>query len=375
MRVVNCCFLIVLFIAFFVFGLWLMGNLAEKGLVEVFGYDYATFMSQMRDVRWITYTGFRHPGLGLVLSPFVLIASLLSKFGDSICDYFILAVMSGEGVLNAWLVKRIGGWIAVVMFLVFPFSWILAAVPESFPFAMTSLLLVALLANHESRYSVAAGRKRCDLMWLLLFALATAITITNGLKVVVAYLICHWRSLKNSRFMFYGYSVPVLTALIVGCVCVITLGYGFFALRMARWNAMHPDEPKTLAMALSQTIRWIPVGLGVVGRAKSGCLNFIATPISPVAGFADLSRPAVPSLVGWAWSYVVCMAAVVSAVVNWRTPLVRVMVGMFSVDLLIHVVCGWGLMEGWIFCAHWFWMLPVLVGQQMSKNKLHPTND
>lgn len=354
---------LVAFTIFFAFGIFVNCRVQETGAIEVFGYDYVTFMSQMREPMWITYTGFRHPGLGLVLSPVVVVAGMLAKVSQSASDKFIVIVIAAVGVLNVWLMKKIGGWIAVSLFMTFGFLWVLVAVPESFPFAMTSLLLVVVACCEEVRRKREGLLPLPLLVWGCLFALAGAVTITNCVKVIVAYLICNWEAIKKAECSIGVRKVPGWFALCLCFVIFVVFGALFFLLRMYCWNALHPEAPKSICAALSQTVGWIPRGLGIAGRARDAVVSFIAIPLVPRVSWGDLTQPAPPTLLGVSWCLVLCGCAILSAILNRRQKVIQVMAGMFTIDLVIHVICGWGLNEGWIFCAHWFWMVPILIGQ------------
>jgi len=362
---VKCCWyiaLVAIFLAFAAVGLHVYNLVMACGAEEVFGYDYATYMAQMRDIKWITYTGFRHPGIGLLLSPVVLAASMLSSISPPLCDGFIVFVMASMGVMNFWLVKRIGGWIAAGIFLTFGFSWVLASVPESFPFAMGSLLLVIVTCCEEICRRREGVRPLPLAVWAGLFLLAGGVTITNGAKVVIAYLICNWSQLNKMKMSIGGRKVSGLLMFVVVGMLIAFFGISFFLVRMHNWNVVHPEAPKTIVAALGQTLSWIPEGLGFWGRVKGAILNFAFVPIVPRFSYGDLACPSIPALAGNIWCFVVCSCALASAILNRRLKIVQVMASMFTVDFLIHVVCGWGLDEGWVFCAHWFWMVPILIG-------------
>ena len=370
-KIVSRFFWLALLVAFFAFGLNIYGRMATENVREVFGLDYVTFMEQMRDVHWITYTGFRHPGMGLVLSPVVIVASLLSKIDHVMCDHFIVGVMAIVGVLNVWLVKKIAGWFAAAVFLCFGFTWILASVPESFPFSMTCLLLLVVLCRHldamdESEKSDGGPHY---LLWLALIIVTTAVTVTNGLKVAIAFAIYNWRNMRATRIRMGGMDFPLWVVLVGGIVVFLLAGIGFFSIRMARWNLVHPEETKSIAGALAQTFRWIPEGLGFGGRLRGAIVGFASIPLLPVFSLSGLGHPETPSILDFLWSFCWLAWAVTGAVLCWHMRLVRVIVGMFLVDIGIHVVCGWGLEEGWVFCAHWFWMVPVLVALSIQRGK------
>ena len=345
-----------LWAAFLMFGLWMRGQVLSHGVSEVMGYDYATFMAQFRDPAWITYTGVRHPGLGFLTAPVVLLEYVLNAaFGGTAADVLLLAFFAAVATANAWLVHRIGGIVAAVAFLSFSFTWLLASVPESFPLAMLTLLAVVLAAQRspdKPRLHTA--------VWIVMFLLCSAVTVTNGLKVAVAYLIVNRPPRRR---------ILLLCAVAAG---VAALGAGFFALRMARWNMQHPEARKTICGAIAQTASWIPAGLGFAGRLKLGLVNFFAIPVQPWKGLGvdsalGLLLPLTVGWLGWCWAVLVYLAAIAGAWFNRHERVVQVMLGMFTVDVAIHLACGWGVAEGWLFCAHWFYMLPICIGLGVSR--------
>ena len=349
-----------IWMAFLACGVCLKNWMAYSHAEGFLGYDYALYVSQLSDPRWIFYTGVRHPGLGLVMSPIVLVGEVCASFGECCRQWFFVATFASVGLVNAWLVKRIAGWVAVVVFLGFGWTWILSSVPESFPVAMTSLLLVLTLVKSDLN-----GRRRC-LAWCVLFAACSAITITNGLKVVIAFLFVERCSRRLKGFV------------LLGLFAVAALGIGYFYIRMGCWNAAHPDAPKTVGAAFAQTLSWMPEGLGLWGRVKAGVVNFFLVPVLPLvalpveSGLVLRNMPTV-GVFGWAWGVGVYCLAIVSLWFMRRSCIVQAMVWMFSVDVAIHLVCGWGVDEGWIFSAHWFYMLPIGIGlawQKMSQGHL-----
>lgn len=358
-----------LFVVFCTFGMYVHGCVIEAHRQEVFGYDYATYMRQIRDFDWIVYTGFRHPGLGFVLSPVVIVSSALAKVNGFACDCFIVAFMALVGVANVWLVRKIAGRLAACLFLSFGFTWVLAAVPESFPFSMMCLLFVVLLCRGEAQVSDGKTFGKSDCIWLALALLATCVTITNGLKVAVAYIIFNWSRIIAAKISVGKRCVPMWMVLIAGFAIAALAGCSFFALRMVRWNMTHPDELKSIGGALAQTMSWVPEGMGLLGRLKGFAVNFAVVPLLPMFSFPVLSKPPIPSAVGLAWGTALILLAALAMRTCWRMRVVKVMAGMFAVDMLIHFVCGWGLSEGWVFCAHWFWMVPILVGLYFQSRK------
>lgn len=213
----NMLFWPVLYAAFVGAAYVLRSRLAADGTTEVWGWDYGTFVRQIGDWRWIVYAGFRHPGLGLVMSPLVALQHL---WPDAYLWFMPLVA-----TLTAWFIRRLGGWAALAIWLAMPATWILAGTPESFPVAQ--LLLVASVGALSNRGLVGAFA-----------ALNGLVTLTNGVKPVLAWLVA--RAGKRE-----------MRVLAIGGAAVAVAGIAFFAIR-AELNG------KDWLDGIRATLSWIP---------------------------------------------------------------------------------------------------------------------
>lgn len=342
--------------AFFFSGMFVWNQVCSSHAEGVFGYDYMLYVRQLSDVNWISYTGVRHPGLGLVMSPVVFCGKALSVLGETLRDVFFVAFFAGVATANLLLIRHVAGWIASTLFLSFGWTWVLASVPESFPVAMMMLLLVLVLL--DSRIE---GRERW-IAWALLFLFSSVVTVTNGLKVMIVFLLA-----ENCPRKIKG-------LVCLGVVVLAAIGVLYFYVRLELWNVAHPEMTKSVAGALAQTFSWVPDGMSMWGRLRAMVVNFFLIPVLPIfslpveSGFVLHNSPAIGWL-GWAWGVCVYLVAIVAL---WRVRncrLAKAMCGMFAVDVVIHLVCGWGLQEGWLFSAHWFFMIPIAIGLAFSRRR------
>ena len=168
-----------LYAAFLAVAITVRNHVIESGAVEIWGWDYHTFAEQLQDWGYISYFGFRHPGLGVVLSPLVAVEHLWSE------AYLIF--MPGVAVLTAYLIHRMAGLTGLIVWISFPVTWLMAAIPESFPIAQLTLVgsVVLLKEKHPSQTGEAGGIIQ---RVLLLSAVNGMITLTTGLKPFLAYV-------------------------------------------------------------------------------------------------------------------------------------------------------------------------------------------
>ena len=304
---------------------WMLRHDAQ----EIWGWDYATFVGQINDWRWIGYFGFRHPGLGLVASPLVVLQHVWSLA--------YLFVMPAVATATAWLIWRKAGWLALGIWLAFPTTWLLAGTPESFPLAQLALVATVCFAQNWRGETDTSRRlsfcgKRTDvsdttvrLVGILLFsALNGAITLTNGIKPIAAYVATcgNWRKVVK---------------LVGAGLVAVALGVGFFALRACITG-------RGIGAGLEATLSWIPENRNLLQELY----GFF---IRPVGVWQSL---VVYPLVIWSSARQFCRR---------DFALLRKLGSMFAVDAAIHLVIGWGMFEPWVFAPHWIWMIPMIVGQ------------
>ena len=281
----------------------LRADMSRSGLTEIWGWDYGTFVGQINDWRWITYAGFRHPGLGLLMSPLV---ALQHVWADA-----YLWFMPAVATATAGLVRRLGGWCALAVWLALPTTWLLAGTPESFPVAQLALLASAGLLMQ-------ADGRRTRFGWCLAAGINGLVTLTNGGKVVLAWLLT--RAKKRDVMRVAGAVVVVAVA-----------GIAFFAVRAHQSGKDWTD-------GLRATLGWIPAER-CLGREwwgffirPVGWVALVAYPLALVGLFRDRLRT-------------------------------KVFASFFVVDFVLHLVIGWGMSEPWVFAPHWTWMLAILAGE------------
>ena len=175
------------------------------------------------------------------------------------------------------------------------------------------------------------------------------ITVTNGIKVVLAYLVVRgfsWRRVAR---------LATILATIVLLASVIILA------RYAMFRISTGGAKANLSDGLVQSFQFIERGIGIQER-----LSKIASCFSePIVTHGDpleeniISRPYGTVVVPWA-IVALYVSAAIGACRLWRHVLVRLVLAMFSVDLMLHVVVSWGLAEGHIYCGHWLYVPAIL---------------
>ena len=309
-----------LYAAFLTVAIIVRNHVIDSGATEIWGWDYRTFVEQIQNWGYISYFGFRHPGLGVVLSPLVAFEHLWSMA--------YLVVMPGVAVLTAYLIYRMAGLTGLIVWISFPVTWLMAAIPESFPIAQLALVGSLFLLNekHPSQTGETGGSIQ---RVLLLSAVNGMITLTNGLKPFLAYVLgCRDRR----KLMRVGLVVAL----------VVLGGMAFFFIRSLVCG-------RSCLSGIAMTLSWIPEKRNVLQELY----GFFIRPVGLVQSFViyplfayGLFRPRLRD----------------------STILIRNLLAFFSVDVLLHLVVGWGMSEPWVFAPHWIFIIPIIIGKCFPLN-------
>lgn len=327
------------------------------GWVDVAGYDSEGYLGWYTNIGTMFSVMHRHPLMMAATSPITAVGSTVAqRVGVEAGRKSVIVMFALVGALNfllLWIVmwKSGAGLLArisaAVLWMSFAHVWILGGIAESFSVSMLILLGTLLMVQCQVRDWRA---------WAAAGAVAGAVTITNVVKPVLAWLAgvdgdAAFRRMRRRTLLLGAAAGVGLVAL--GGVCV--------------------------------TLKWIYIdghgvakGAGFVWRELSECLPGDMTWgrrlwrlwnslwCEPMALHeAVIGKGPVEAAYGSAVPHLACLGVLllcaVSVVRNFRQPIVRALMAMLSVDFVIHVVCGWGIAEGQIYCGHWLFAVPILV--------------
>ena len=352
---------LLLWAGFFCFGLWLRKQIpldASPG--ELHGFDYNGHGGLFHDYRNILFTRFRHPLFGWLMSPVFLFGFRFSELSVGAYWGYLIFVFSGIVTISIWLLYRliaaIGGVgklraaVCAAGFASFGYVWYLAACPESFSISMFWAIVTLWWGVHSPFAANGAGGEKHELydriVWLLIFVAATGITLTQGAKTVLAYLVARHISGKTLKALALGAAGFVFVGVLFYVIKLVLLGSG----------------GRTIGGAFAELFSCIPQDLSWQDRLQM-IEVFFFEPIIPHGTEYSVSEIKVGY--GRLWPYVLCALAYAVALVGaWRMrheKLVRMVLAMFSVDAIIHLVFFWGMREAQIYCGHWFYALPILI--------------
>ena len=344
------------------YGIWARRQIPLDALGAMHGWDYNGLGALLADHRSLGYIRFRHPLWGCFLAPVPLLLERVAQLDYMFFWGCLSALFAGFVTVGLWLVYRICASLEGVgrvraalctgAFACFGYVRYMAAGPESYPMSMP-LALGALL------WLVRTGRRPVEgwidaSAWGALFFFAGGTTLTQGVKIALAYLVSH-RLTRRAWAWLLGGGAALLTA-----------GALFYVVKLVVLG----DETRTVGAAFRELWSVVPQGIGWQARLRM-LEMFFCEPIVPhgvpftvskiVRGYAS------------AGPYLACAAVYLLAAVGaWRlrrTVLLRAMAAMFAVDAAIHLVFFWGMEEAQIFCGHWFYVLPILCAAAVASGR------
>lgn len=323
------------------------------------GYDTAFYMSGNDPLIHITKIfkwDIRHPLFCFLNFPLLLINFIFKYFGIDIHWYlFILCsalMMSLSGILLYKILKINGvstaGSISLLtLFCSFSYVMLLAVQVDSYVFTLlfTLLFLLVLLKKETNIYTDN-----------LLFLGITGATSTNSLKILFAEI---WveKSLKNGFIRFLK-SIPLF------CFLFVITGFGLLYKIIIKGVDLHTAFYSNAFEYLNP----------IAPRLHYFWHNFLSEPLlfhsvtgifyNPESRILDLY----PSIT---FQYVIALVyflVLCSIVINHRDFIVRLFLSFFTIDILIHFILGYGVDESQLFCAHWFYFIPILLGLLMKNS-------
>lgn len=352
-----------LWMIYFAYGLWLRHQIPIDAVPgELHGFDYNAHGLLFADYRLILFTRFRHPLFGWLMSPIPLFGERLARISFVAYWGYLSLIFSAFVAASVWLayrimaringVGRLRAAICAAGFACFGYMRYLAAGPESFP---VSMFLALAVLGWVGRSPADDGRKQLldRVGWGVLFFLSGGITITQGVKTALAYVVA--RKQTRRTWLFLG-----------GGACALAVCGTLFYIVKLVW--LGREGGQTIASAFESLFESIPHGLSWGQRLRM-IEMFLCEPIIPHSIPYSVSKITVGY--GTWWPYALCAGIYLLAVIGaWRMrrmQIMRIIFATLAIDIVIHFVFFWGMEEAQIYCGHWFYVLPILVAGAISR--------
>ena len=325
---------------------------------EMLGYDTSAHMMLAHkkiSLEHIISWNIRHPLLNIMFLPPLLIDHLLSLFDlNSTWEIFIIYssfISSYTGLLFyktlSHICEKKTATILLVLFYSFAHTILLSIQVDSFIYSMLFLVMLLLIymTNKQNLYSNN-----------ILFFTLIGTTSTNIIKLLLySYLSSH-RKIKEALIVFIKSMVLFL------CMFILTIPDLF--------NSLFVQHLGLKYSLLAQTMDYRGTTLNKMQLFIS---NFISEPFmfhykeNLLYAHDTINLPPYSNIVCHLIIILITCLSITSIILNYNNKLVQLFLSFFSVDIFIHYIVGYGIEEGQLFCGHWFFFIPLLLGLLVNR--------
>ena len=324
------------------------------------GYDTAghlTYEPMMINTDNILNWNLRHPLYRLFFLPVILINEGLLHLGINITWPLFLAtttfLMSYSGLfifktLQAIHISNSEASLLLLLFCTFAHVIMLSFQVDSFVLSIffCSLMTMLLVRQYHNIFT------DC-----LLFLGIAGTTSTNFMKFVF-YLLLEEKSFKQAFIRF-------MKSIILFCVMFI-----FTFPNLVQRLIERPRGFLYAIMGDSFNFQGSDVN-----RWKLLIDNFLSDPLlfhhttGIIYSHETIHLPAYPSAWYFAPIAVIYLLVITSVIINRRKPVIHLFCCCFGFDLFMHFGIGYGMEEGQLFCGHWLFFIPIVIGLLTNMHK------
>lgn len=347
------------------------------------------------------YNVVRHPLLAWMMWPMHQLNSLLETVLGVNCVQFLMAILLTACTVYSFLllyrilketvgVSRADALLLSAWFYSFAYIMLSVIVPDHFTLSMTLLLLTLYLAGR----AIKGMRQPSSWQWALLFIVTAGITLSNGVKVLLADLFASGRRFFRWRHLL---GVAVLTPVLLWGVAQ----WQYHTIALPRQESRQAEEQRKAALE-EERIAHLPAELQAKERNRQARRQRVLQRQAEKTGepiekegllrWTDMTtdrwqsayenmfgesilfhkehfledtlvhRPVFVPYSHW-WAYAV--EAVVFALfligiwVGRKDRFLWLCLSMFAFDAFLHLILGFGINEVHIMAPHWLFVVPV----------------
>ncbi len=364
---------------------------------EVSGFDPFTYLTLSKwDVYFVVY---RHPLLAGLLYPLSVVNRWLMQLTDMNCAVYIVAVILVCCATYSFLflfrilhevIELKKGDAALLTSLFFSFGYILLTVmvPDHFCLSLFLLTMTLYIAGMKMK----GGRGMKTWQALALFFLAAGVTLSNGLKVWLAAWFSNGKRFFRPLHLLWAVAVPA--ALLWGISVYQDVAFvkpmeargqkilakhmtkdSIFADRQNE-RMQKQQEVKGEAMQDKGFLSWTDIS---TSRTRSAVENLFGESVMLHQDhlLQDIFRSR-PVFVTYrsAFNYIVegilASLFLLGAWMGRRNRFMLLCLSWFSLDMLLHLVMGFGLDEVYIMTAHWAFVIPIALAYLLKSQECKP---
>ncbi len=333
--------------------------------ITYIGYDPKAYFSKFSELKYFhPYAGkFRHPFVSVIFLPFTIIFWLIGVLFSEPVKIFSMMLLFNLITATIVLVlykyfvsvikiqKRIA-FLLCLLYISFGHIMLLISFPEIFQISVLGLLILVYITTDNQLNGV----KVSLLTNIFLFCFITGTTVSNGMKCVVAQLF--QKASYKSKFRSICWSGGICFGIIVVSILCSTAVYFYF-------NKSLPDNEPILKYLQPLT-------------TNNVFHKFLFEPIlfHDYSNFTSLIQTEIYYSSNYHLSIVIgfFIALLVCIFLCLKESPVLLLLSFFGIDILIHIICKFGINEAHIYSPHWLFIIPLLIGcfykwvEQRKKN-------
>lgn len=359
---------------------------------RVSGFDSFTYITLCK---WDTYYVIsRHPLLAFMMWPFHKFNLWLTSLTGKNCAVFIvgflLTVFAFYSLLFIYRIfreviqlQKIDSWLLTWLFFSFGYVMLTVIVPDHFCFSLFLLTIVLYISGVK----ILRNCKMKAWQTALLCLFTAGVTLTNGVKVLLAQLFANGRSFFSWRNIAVSVFIPtiILGTVIVGVQSTFGKRLEERGKKMNEYKMQKDSTFRKRSVAFGQRskdiagenmgdvvfLKWADTS---TPRVKSITENLWGESFqlhrNHLLEDIHFNRPVFVEYDSW-YQYVVgivlAILFVVGIVAGWRYRFLWLCLSWFAFDMLMHVGFGFGLNEVYIMTAHWAFVIPIAIAYLMKK--------
>lgn len=332
-------------------------NFAVSRTNEIIGYDIGVWFHILsRKLALLPYfMAERHPYATMLLSPIIIIGSVLKDLSGDLGLHIIFIMLVFSAIMSLSLtvlykycvnllkLSALRSFILTLLCSLFSQILLLSILPESYPISMLLLLLMVYMTTENilMKKKIPFGAN------VITQFILTGITITNFLKYVVAQFFQTGTIKKHLRLVFFS-----------GIVCLITIILSIAITQLIAVNFMgeYWSEFNSFGFITRDNINLFqdPLCESIFFHDYS---TFYFVEIGRI-GETMIYNDIYPEYI----SLLFYSLIVLSVILNIRKKSVLLLLSFILVDVLIHVIFGFGYQEMHIYSLHWLFIFPLLIG-------------
>jgi len=290
--------------------------------------------------------GFRHPLLSVFFLPVNLLVYItqLLYFGALPLQYLVvmlfynLIAALSVTIIHKYCVQliknsKIQALILCIVYALCAHVLLLSFVPETFQFSLLGLLLVVYITTDN----ILNHKKISVLTNVLLFVYAAGTTLTNGAKCTIAQLFQQGNFKDKRKSIVWSVGIFVLLAgisFLVNYFAEDVPGNNFAEFIFSGESHIISEMFFEPVLFHNHHPLWgTGQGIFTYNSIFPIIINCIFYAIVACAIFITIGERAVLFLLSF-----------------------------FGVDIFIHLICGFGIADLYIYCLHWLFIFPLLIG-------------